>query len=588
MNPETLPAWSLSMYDGFDAEKYKNNINELEQLFQSINTILKEDALWEGGSLTPLEEIIPLLNRAHDLYESLESYTYCSYSVNTDDSLALNELNALEQRSVPFTGLLVRLRNRLAASGTGEREWKTSGLLKDYIYFLGESLEDQSYQMSPELEDLAADMSRSGASAWGRLQETVSSTLKCSWSEGEEKSVIQLRALAADPDRETRKKAWEKELECWKSVEIPMAAALNGIKGSTNTLNGRRGYESTLEKSVRQAGMSRRTLDTMIAAMTDALPDFRRYMKAKARRMGLEKLAWYDTVAPLETRSPLWSWEKTTEFIKEHFGALSPSYAEFARRCFSENWIDVPPRSSKVGGAYCISFPLSEESRILTNFTGSFNDVSTVAHEMGHAWHHEVLKKAPALHRHYPMTLAETASIFSETLVFQACYAQAAPEEKMSLLDSTLSDSNQVITDILSRFLFEKELMERRGSGELSPSELSHMMLRAQEATYGDALNPVERHPWMWAVKGHYYSQDLAFYNFPYAFGLLFSLGLYTLYEEMGSDFEPLYRKVLMKTGRASVEDCGAAAGLDLRQESFWQSSLDLIRRQIDLFCKEA
>ena len=584
---ETLPAWSLSMYDGFDADNYKNNVNELGSLFTKMDAILEKDEPWEEDPVTVLEEIIPLLNRAHDLYESLESYTYCSYSVRTDDDRALNELNALEEKSVPFTSLLVRLRNRLASSASGPEGWKKSAVLKDYLYFLNESLEDQKYQMSPELEDLAADLSRSGASAWGRLQETISSSLKCDWAEGEEKSVIQLRSMAADPDRNIRERAWKKELECWKSVEIPMAAAINGIKGSTNTLNGRRGYESTLERSVRQAGMSRKTLDTMIAAMKDALPDFRRYMKAKARRMGLEKLAWYDTVAPLESTASIWDWKKTKGFIIEHFRALSPSYASFAERCFNENWIDAPPRSSKVGGAYCISFPLSEESRILTNFSGSFNDVSTVAHEMGHAWHHEVLKKAPALHRHYPMTLAETASIFSETLVFQACYAQASPEDKLSLLDSTLSDSNQVITDILSRFLFEKELMERRSSGELSPSELNHMMLRAQEETYGDALDPVQRHPWMWAVKGHYYNQDLAFYNFPYAFGLLFALGLYSLYEKMGSDFEPLYRKVLTETGRATVEDCGAAAGLDLRSEEFWQDSLSVILRQIDLFCKE-
>uniref|UniRef100_UPI00261E3E51 M3 family metallopeptidase n=1 Tax=Oceanispirochaeta sp. TaxID=2035350 RepID=UPI00261E3E51 len=205
--------------------------------------------------------------------------------------------------------------------------------------------------------------------------------------------------------------------------------------------------------------------------------------------------------------------------------------------------------------------------------------------ELGHAWHHEVLKKAPALHRHYPMTLAETASIFSETLVFQACYHQAGDQEKASLLDSTLMDSNQVITDILSRFLFEKELMKKRAEGELSPENLKDMMLRAQEATYGDALEQSERHPWMWAVKGHYYNQDLAFYNFPYAFGLLFALGLYSLYEEMGEDFSVLYKKVLLKTGRASAEDCAAEAGIDITKQDFWDRSLGVIKKQIDDYC---
>ena len=220
----------------------------------------------------------------------------------------------------------------------------------------------------------------------------------------------------------------------------------------------------------------------------------------------------------------------------------------------------------------------------MTNFDGAYTDVSTIAHELGHGWHHEVLKKAPALHRDYPMTLAETASIFSEILVFQGYYRNAAQNEKKGLLESSLSDSNQVITDILSRFLFEKELMERRGRGELSPEELKEMMLQAQESTYGEALHPDERHPWMWAVKGHYYIQDLGFYNFPYAFGLLFGWGLYSLYEEMGSEFAPLYTKILQMTGRASVEACAAAAGINIREKAFWQRSLGMIKRQIDDF----
>jgi len=577
----------MGMYSGFESEGYKKDKQELSDTLVRLEKRLENNALWEDSGLQPLEEILPLLNKAHDLYENLESYTYCLYSVDTADTRALNALNALEEQSVPFTGVLVRFRNRLAETGTTEKEWQNSGILCDYIYYLQKSVEEQNYQLSPGEEDLAADLSRSGGSAWSRLHNTISSSLKTDWNRSESRTVTQLRLMASDPDREIRKMAWEKELKCWESMEIPLAAALNGVKGFSHTLNSRRGYKRTLDRSIRQAGMSAETLDAMIGSMKESLPQFRRFMKAKASAMGLERLSWYDTVAPLSSLEDEWTWERTKGFITEHFASLSPEYADFARRGFTENWIDVPPRKSKVGGAYCISFPLTEESRIMTNFSGAFNDVSTVAHELGHAWHHDVLKKAPALHRHYPMTLAETASIFSETLVFQACYSQAKPEQKLSLLDSTLMDSNQVITDILSRFLFEKELMERRAKGEVSPGELNQMMLQAQEATYGDALHETERHPWMWAVKGHYYSQDLAFYNFPYAFGLLFALGLYTLYEEMGSSFEPLYRRVLMKTGRASAEDCAAEAGLDIRNRDFWDRSLEVIRKQINDYCTQ-
>ncbi len=251
--------------------------------------------------------------------------------------------------------------------------------------------------MPAEMEDLAYDLARSGSSAWTRLHSQISSSLKCEWTDGTEKTVTQLRALGSDPDRQVRKAAWEKELTLWKTMETPLAAALNGVKGFSHTLNSRRGWKSTLEKSVHQAGMSLTTLEAMIRAMTDSLSDFRRYMKAKAGVMGLEKLSWYDTVAPLGGTRETWTWEKSRDFIIRHFGALSPEYAAFGRRCFEKNWIDAPPREGKVGGAYCISFPLFESSRVLTNFTGNFGDVSTIAHELGHAWHHEVLKKAPAL-----------------------------------------------------------------------------------------------------------------------------------------------------------------------------------------------
>ena len=584
----TLPLWELPMYDGFTEGPFQKDRKELINITCKLKEITEKDSLWLDTPLSALEETIPLMNRAWSLYENLESYTYCRYSVQTGNSEILSWLNKLEEDVMPLKQAMVLFNNRLAASGTGREEWNSSPLLKDYQFFLNESLEDQKHQMPPELENLASDLSRSGGSAWDRLQQTLSSSLKAEWEPGEWKTVTELRLLASDPDRSIRKKAWEKELACWKSAEISFAASLNGVKGFAHTLNSRRGYDSTLQRSIRQARMSPETLDAMIEAMKESLPDFRRYLKAKAEKMGLESLSWYDITAPLGSSAKSWTWGETKEFIVDNFASLSPAYAAFGRKAFDENWIDARPREGKVGGAYCIGFPLQKESRVMTNFSGAFTDVSTVAHELGHAWHGDILKDAPALHRDYPMTLAETASIFSEILVFQAYYGRAEEKEKEALLESSIADSNQVITDILSRFLFEKELMERRAEGELSPEDLKDMMLRAQEATYGDGLNKDERHPWMWAVKGHYYSQDLGFYNFPYAFGLLFGWGLYSLYEEKGAAFEPLYRQVLEMTGKATAEECAARAGIDIRDKAFWRRSLGMIKRQIDEFCRTA
>jgi oligoendopeptidase F len=255
---------------------------------------------------------------------------------------------------------------------------------------------------------------------------------------------------------------------------------------------------------------------------------------------------------------------------------------DFARRAVAAAWIDGERREGKVGGAYCTSFPLAGESRVLCNFDGTFDALSTVAHELGHAWHHELVKDLPRGLSLYPMTLAETASIFAETLVFEGALADAPDGERLSMIEENLKDSCQVIVDILSRFYFERELFRRRAKAELSAGELRDLMLDAQRRSYGEALDPEALHPYMWAAKGHYYSVGLAFYNYPYAFGQLFALGLYSRFRKEGPSFASAYREILRATGGASAEDVAARAGFDIRRESFWQSGLEIIAGRVD------
>jgi oligoendopeptidase F len=237
-----------------------------------------------------------------------------------------------------------------------------------------------------------------------------------------------------------------------------------------------------------------------------------------------------------------------------------------------------------VGGAYCTDFPLSKEARVLCNYDGSFSSVSTIAHELGHAWHHECIKDKPYGLRHYPMTLAETASIFAETIVAEAALAEAEPAARLSLVEMHLQDGCQVIVDILSRFYFEKEVFSRREESELSPEHYCAAMLDAQDKTYGEGLDPEKRHPYMWAVKGHYYIPSLSYYNFPYAFGQLFGLGLYERYREEGPGFAKTYRTLLSETGTVSAVDLSKKAGFDIESPEFWLSSLRVFARQVETF----
>ncbi len=394
--------------------------------------------------------------------------------------------------------------------------------------------------------------------------------------------------LRSHPDEPTRRRAYEAELAAWQTVKEPLAAAMNGIKGETDTLRRRRGRSDCLHASLDLAHIDRASLEAMLAAMWDSFPAFRRYFRSKAAKLGKERLAWWDLFAPVGKANRVSSWAETREFILANFGSFAPELRELARRAFDGRWIDAEMRRGKVGGAFCMDLPAVKESRILCNFDGTLDQVSTVAHELGHAFHNQCANAAgkTMLQQDTPMTLAETASIMCETIVNEAVLAQSTSrDEEVAVLEGSLRGSSQVIVDIASRYLFEKEVFERRGKSALSADELCEIMARAQGETYGDGLDERYRHPFMWTWKPHYYSPELSFYNYPYAFGLLLGTGLYAIYRDRGAAFVPDYIAFLASTGEAPAAEVAARFGIDIRQRRFWDRSLEVIAGQIDRYC---
>ncbi|WP_455382787.1 M3 family oligoendopeptidase [Salinispira pacifica] len=591
-NAGSPPRWDLApIYPSFDSDEYRKDRKKLQSNTAKLLKLSQNSALMASKPEKWLADCIKLFNSVYDLTENLQAYAYLQYSVNTQDRAALQELNSLEEALLPLHRAQVHFRTALDSIRSElpailERD---AGLGK-YRYFLDLEIAQQDRQMTAAEEDLAADLLRPGGDAWSRLQEAVSSNMSVVWNEksGERKSVVQLRGLAYDADRSVRQKAYELELSAWSQAEIPLSYALNGVKGFSAILNRRRRYQSTLDRSIFQARINRKILNALTSVMEESLPVFRKYLRAKAKLLGLRKLAFYDIFAPVGSSSRRWSFADAERFIVEKFGEFSPEMGEFAAGAFRNRWIDAEPRKGKVGGAYCQSFPLARASRILSNFEGSFSDVSTLAHELGHAYHHEVLKDASAIHRSYPMTLAETASIFSETIVYNSALATAPEAERITILETFLQNATQVIVDILSRFKFENRVMELRPSRELGPDELCEFMLQAQRDTYGNALDSKLLHPYMWAVKGHYYSPHLGYYNFPYAFGQLFGLGLYRLYEEERDRFAERYRTLLLMTGQASAAEVTKAAGFNIEKPDFWRTGIAFIEEKVNDFAAMA
>jgi oligoendopeptidase F len=394
-----------------------------------------------------------------------------------------------------------------------------------------------------------------------------------------------IRTLATDPSAETRKSAYDAELAAWREAALPLAFALNGIKHETRLLAERRGWSDILERCCHNNSITRATLDAMRAAAEKSFPDFRRYLKAKARTVSRsEALPWWDLFAPLSVaggQESDWSWDAAKAFIGENFDAYSQKMGDFARKTFTENWIDAEPRPGKRDGAFCAGVGPGE-SRILQNYRPSFDGVSTLAHELGHAYHNLCLKDRTILQSSTPMTLAETASIFCETIVKHAALKSAGPAERLAILEASLQSSCQVVVDIDSRFRFEHAVFEKRRERDLSVDELCELMLTAQRETYGDGLESSALHPYMWAVKGHYYGS--AFYNFPYMFGFLFGLGLYAQYEQNPDSFRTAYDDLLSQTGMADATELARRFGLDIESEAFWSASLDVVRAEIDQF----
>ena len=586
-----LPRWDLTvLFPGLDSpefaegfERLLSGIDALARLFDEIGITAAAPRRTENAPVADFERVLNALNDVSQQLESMGSYLYGSISTDSRNELAQARFSQFQERAVALDKLQTRF---TAWVGTLPIEdlIGRSTVAAEHEFPLRQLHVAARHLMSEEAEALAAELNPSSGAAWAKLHDNLTSqvTAKVELESGEQTLPMSaIRNLAMEPDRDLRHRAWQAELGAWEAHALPIAAALNGVKGQVLTLGARRNWADPLDESLFWSAIDREILDVMVAEARAAFPDFRRYLRLKARLLGVSDLAWYDLFAPVGDAGRSWTWAEATAFIEDQFGAYSDRLRGLARRAFAEHWVDAGPRPGKVGGAYCM-WLLGDESRILANYSPGYDGVTTLAHELGHAYHNLNESGLTPLQRRTPMILAETASTFCETLVKEAALVDAEPGERIYILEQSAQGACQVVVDILSRFDFEQALFAGRRERELSIGELNHLMLEAQEGTYGGVLAREERHPYMWAVKGHYYSPELSYYNYPYLFGLLFGLGLYAIYREQPESFPDRYDALLASTGRASAADLAARFDIDLRDSGFWRSSLAVIRDDID------
>ena len=426
-----------------------------------------------------------------------------------------------------------------------------------------------------------------GSNSWSDLQSQLTSNIMINVKGFKDAMPLSaVRSLAYSEKKEERINAYYAELEAYKQIDTSVAMALNNIKREVNIMMPLRGYKDALSKTLSQSNVSNETLNAMIDAIKDERENFRRYFKLKAKALGYKKgLPFYEIFAPMGSLTRTYSFEEAKELILDVYKSFSDELYKMGKMAFENRWIDVFPHEGKVGGAFCASLDNHHESRVLTNFTGSLGDVQTLAHELGHAYHGHVIHNNAPLNRDYPMPLAETASILCQTLMAKKMINDIdEPNELLTVVEQSLQEDTQCIIDILSRFIFESDVLSKPIAQPLSSDDLCEMMLNAQDQSYGDGLDPDYRHPYMWLCKSHYYSAGLNFYNWPYAFGLLYAKGLYKEYLKDKEAFVKNYDQMLMKTGYMSVEDVASSMNIDITKKEFWLESLKFIEEDIDLF----
>ena len=568
--------WTLEdLYPSFESQEFKQDVEAYKALKGKFESLTLEDTI-EG-----ITQVVKLLEESTVLTGRLYNYIHLTLATDTTHETATQVEVQLAGVSADLQATYAKVSKFL---GTIQTDITTDPFLAEYRYYFEEAKKDATHLLSDELEEVLAKMSISGGKAWSQLFDFMWSSAQGEYK-GEVVTLSEIRGKAYDSDAEVRKSAYEAELKMYDAIKEPIAFSLNHIKKEVLTTSQLRGFESPLAHTLEASRMSRETLDALLEAIREYLPNFRKYLRHKAALLGHENgLPFYDLFAPVGNSSRTFTVEESKDYLIENFKTFSDDLAEMTEEFFDKHYIDFYPRKGKVGGAFCANLPMIKQSRVLTNFTGSLSDVVTLAHELGHAYHGLHIENHRPLNQDYSMPVAETASTFNENIIMNTAIKEASDEEKIALIESQLQDTTQIIVDIYSRYLFETAVFENREQSFMFSKDLEEMMLSAQKEAYGDGLDQSYLHPYMWACKPHYYSTGLSFYNFPYAFGGLFSKGLYAIYQEQPEGFVEKYQELLRATTVSSVEDTAKVLGVDVSTPEFWKKALAEVAESIEAF----
>ncbi|WHY76269.1 M3 family oligoendopeptidase [Neobacillus sp. WH10] len=583
--------WNLDVFfkGGSDSSELQEHLIQTEDQIKHFETRVNNwtpiNSLEDSNYL---QELLGDLEGAAKKLIQAGAFVGCLLAQNTEDKKAYSLDAKITSLNATFQTALSSLDNLLTS--IDDVVWQqlvSAEPIKELAFVLTESREKAKEKLSKEEEALISALEVDGYHSWGQLYDLIVSKIKVSFNEhSEEKqlSVGQAYNKFSSTDREVRSavfKNWEKS---WGEQADFLAKTLNHLSGFRLNVYKKRGWVDVLKESLSINRMKKETLETMWAVISENKQKLVQYLERKAKLLGLEKLSWFDLDAPYGKTETKVSYQEGAEFIERNFAIFGEKMAAFAKKAFEEQWIEAEDRPGKAPGGFCTDLPESEQSRIFMTYSGTPSNVSTLAHELGHAFHSFAMRDIPFLNCNYAMNVAETASTFAEMIVADASVKDAKDEEeKLALLDDKIQRTVALLMNIHARFLFETRFYEERKQGTVSVEKLNELMLEAQKEAYCDALE--EYHPLFWASKLHFFITGVPFYNFPYTFGYLFSLGIYAEALEEGKGYEEKYIALLRDTASMTVEELARKhLQVDLTQKDFWEKAVRICLEDIDEF----
>lgn len=585
--------WSLdNLYKGFEVQEYKNDLNTLNSEIDEVNKFFHSNLLGRNDEefLLVLEKIILSYESIMRIYDKLSNFVFLTLSCNSNDGEAKKNDSILKEINVKIILISSNIGKLISKRENLINILHKSKTLQEYEFYIKNSIEESKYLLNDELEESMSSLYNYGAVSFSNLHEAMVSKYNVKINlHGEEKEIplTECRGLLDSSSKEIRRKALESEKQLYEYMKEPIAYGLNSIKKSVIYDCKKRGYKSPLEKSLKNNRITQETLNSLIRVIKENLDFFRDFLKLKGTVLGNDenKVHFSDLFCPTRISKKFIDFDYAKQFLIENFNNFNKDFGKFVERAFNEFWIDSQIYSGKVGGAFCSTIRDVKESRILLNFTNSYDSIFTLAHELGHAYHGEILKNERILNTDYPMTIAETASIFSETLICDKAYSFGDESEKIMILEYELNSACQTIVDIYSRFLFESEVFRRCENEFLTPSDLNSIMKNAQIEAYGDAMYD-DYFEEAWIYKSHYYDMYNNFYNFPYAFGQLFSLGLYDMYLNDEDSFHSKYELILKNSGKKTIESLCQMCSIDITKKEFFENSIKILKNKYNNYKK--